>query len=122
MRAIILLFLLTLGVWGQTLPDHQTKPDLNLWKTSVFALGASSALDTLSSWGGQELNPVLGRGSFGWRQTGIKSGIIGGVVLTEWLWLRKHPESQKVFVNLNVGASALIVGVAIHNWSAHYKD
>lgn len=101
-------------VWQQ--PDHQTKPNLNPWKASVLALTTASALDIGSSWGAYETNPILGRGTFGYRQMGIKAGIVSTSILTEWLWLRKHPESQKVFVNVNVAASGLVVGVAIHNW------
>ncbi len=117
MKLPLCLPLVIMGAFGQTLPDHQSKPDLSTWKASVLTLSAASALDMESSWGKYETNPILGRGTFGARQTGIKAGMVGGSVLAEWLWLRRHPETSSVFVTVNVGVTGMLVSVSIHNWS-----
>jgi hypothetical protein len=107
MKALLLLCLLSVGLFAQ-------EPT---WKTSVAVLAVSATLDTVSSWGQYEENPILGNGKFGLRQTGIKAGITGGSILTEWLWLRKHPKDHKIFMILNLSSSGALIGVSIHNWS-----
>lgn len=115
MRKVFLLGMLTGVMWGQQ-PDHQPAPSLTPWKWSVVGLSAATALDIGSSWGREELNPILGRGTFGPRQAGVKLGIVGGSVLTEWLWLQHHPQHARIIATVNVGATGLTVGVAIRNF------
>lgn len=115
----LILVLLSLGLChAQELPDHQVT-SLSSWKASVFTLAASSTLDAASSWGLVEQNPILGRGTFGSRQVLIKGGITGGAILTEYLFVRKHPERKHVLTLLNFSASGVLVGVSIHNWRLH---
>lgn len=86
------------------------------WAASVAFLAVAETADIASSRGSYELNPVLGRGPFGARQASIKAGIVGGVILAEWLILRRHPDSSRAFKWANYIAGGVTVGVAIRNW------
>lgn len=144
MKLLLLLFLSVYGLSGQEVVPysvHQTRSTEALapaylttpngkqgaifsagntlstkWKMSVVTLLVTSSLDTLSSWNQQEANPILGKGTFGLRQATLKGGITGGAVLTEWLWLRRHPKDAKVLSFVNFSASGVTLGVSIHNW------
>lgn len=100
---------------GNTLTPTSTRLPTT-WRTSVTTLLLTSTLDTTSSWNQQETNPLLGKGTFGLRQATIKGGITGGAVLTEWLWLRRHPKDAKVLSFVNFSAAGVTLGVSIHNW------
>lgn len=105
MKAVFLLFFLTCAVHAQS-----------AYKISVGAFVAANALDGHSSWGKYEANPVLGRGTFGARQTAVKTGIVAGVLLAEWLVVRHHPERKRWLKWINYGAAAGITVVAAHNY------
>lgn len=86
------------------------------WRDSVVTLSAATVTDMISSRNCQELNPILGRGLFGPRQIAIKSGITGGLILGEYLWLRHHPRDARIITAVNFSASGVTFGVAIRNW------
>lgn len=88
-----------------------------LWWASVAALAAASAADAGSSWGRQEMNPLLrgSNGRFSTRGIQLKSAIVGGVCLGQWLLLRHHPKAQKRLGAANFGMAALTAGAVIHN-------
>ena len=87
------------------------------WNISVAFFVGAQVMDTMSSRGAIETNPVLGRGQFGGRQMAIKSGIGAGVMLAERMILRKHPETQRFWTWANYGTSAAIAAVAVRNWN-----
>ena len=89
---------------GQSLPVSQG------------AAMASSALDTASSWGGYELNPALGRGQFGMRQTAIKNSLTAGLLVAEVPLIRRYPRTKRAFIIANWAAAAIWTGAAIRNW------
>lgn len=91
-------------------------PDSLQFHYSLIALGAANTLDVLSSRGGYELNPVLGRGDFGARQIGIKGGVIAAVVIGEVLLVRRWPWTARPLKWINLGDSAVTAGIAIRNW------
>jgi len=93
----------------QPAPDHYGRRDYN-W--SVAALVAASTADGAASWGRQELNPILGRGRFGARQAGIKTGITGGALLVQWLACRRHPGRRSWFTWVNVGTAGAMGAAA----------
>ncbi len=80
---------------------------------------ASAALDVCSSYGMRELNPVLAGsdGRFGMQSTSIKLGVTGALLGAEYLIVRTHPGSARVFTKLNWAAAAVTFGVAAHNYS-----
>lgn len=80
---------------------------------------ASQALDATSSYGMRELNPVLAGsdGRFGMQSTTIKLGVTGALLGVEYLIVKAHPKSAKMFTKLNWAASAVTFGVAVHNYA-----
>jgi hypothetical protein len=91
------------------------------WAISLVPLFASQALDSASSYGMQELNPLLASpdGSFGMKATTIKFGVIGALAATEYYVVRKYPRSAKVFTIVNWTAAGATSALAIHNYSLH---
>lgn len=89
---------------------------LDNWRISAIFFTGASAMDAVSSRGQYELNPALGRGPFGARQEAVKGIAVGGILLTEYLVLRKHPETRRSWVYVNYAAGAATAGAAIHNW------
>lgn len=106
--AVLLLSMLT--AYAQ---DHAQRN----WNISVGFFVGANAMDTLSSRGAMESNPLLGRGQFGGRQMAIKSGITAGVILAERMILRKHPETRNFWTWANYGTGAAISAVAVRNWN-----
>jgi hypothetical protein len=92
-----------------------------LWWSSVAAVVAGSALDAHSSWGRQELNPVLrgANGEFGMRAVAIKAAIAGGVVGVQYLLLRKNPGAAGHAAVANFAMAGVFGGVAYYNHTNH---
>jgi hypothetical protein len=89
------------------------------WAISLAPLVASQALDSASSYGLRELNPVLAQpdGRFGMKAAGIKFGAIGGLIGVEYLLVRKYPRSAKFFTVINWTTAGATTGLAIHNYT-----
>lgn len=91
----------------------------NLWlfNGSQAVLIGSELVDAGSSWGsgGVETNPILGRGPFGARQLGIKTGITLGLVVAERVAVRRHPWLRVPFTVANIVGSAVLVQAAVQN-------
>lgn len=87
------------------------------WKWSTAALLAGTSADMASSYGHRELNPLLAGqdGRFGGRGVVIKAGMAGGVILFQWIVLRRNPRASKVFGIANIGAGAAFGSVASRN-------
>ena len=110
MKLFVVLMLSMLTAYAQ---DHAQRN----WNISVAFFVGANAMDTMSSRGAIETNPVLGRGQFGGRQMAIKSGIAGGVILAERLIMRKHPETRRFWTWANYGTGAAIAAAAVRNWN-----
>ncbi len=94
------------------------KPGKKLWWASVAALAAASVLDARSSWGRQELNPLLQgpNGRFSARSIEIKSALVGAGIAVQWIALRRHSQKlEKPFGFVNLAAAGLTTGAAVHN-------
>jgi hypothetical protein len=89
------------------------------WKWSLAPVLASQVLDATSSYGMRELNPVLAGsgGRFGMQSTTIKLGVTGALLGVEYLIVRAHPGSARVFTKLNWAVAAVTFGLAAHNYS-----
>lgn len=85
-----------------------------LYKASVAALVAGATVDTVTSIGGIEDNPILGRGRFGNRQIAIKSALTGGLVITQYLVMRHRQDDSKAAI-VNFAIAGGLTGVAISN-------
>jgi hypothetical protein len=92
-----------------------------LWVTSALSLAAASVLDTTSSLGRYEANPLLrntqGRFSAG-RAVAWKSGAIGGTLLAQFLAARKKPHDNlyRPLTIMNFGATGLVSATAVRNY------
>ncbi len=67
------------------------------WQRSLIPLVAAQTLDIASSYGRPELNPLLASssGRFGVQAVGIKAGTTAGMVVLEYLLVRKHPAARR---------------------------
>lgn len=83
------------------------------FKWSVVANVAGTGADAASSWGGQELNPVLGP-SFGGKALMLKGAVAAGVFGIEWVIVKKT-HSKKAVTLMNFAQAGLFGGAAIHN-------
>jgi hypothetical protein len=89
------------------------------WKRSLIPVLASQALDTASSYGMRELNPLLAdsSGRFGAKAAGIKFGSTAAILLVEYWIVRKHPGAARVLTKLNWSGAAVTSGLAAHNFA-----
>src|SRR5579864_8863055 len=110
-RVIGLLLVLTNVLSAEESLQHRRR----IWKWSIAVLAAANAGDAMSSMGRYELNPVLGRGTFGIRATGIKISIPAATIGVEYLILRRHPEAMRKAGWLNFGMAGVTTGVSVHN-------
>jgi hypothetical protein len=94
-------------------------PSVASWKWSLAPLVASQALDIKSSYGMRELNPLLAgsQGQFGAQSTLLKVGATAGLIGIEYLIVKVHPASARIFTKVNWAAAALTAGFAVHNFS-----
>ena len=118
---VCLLFALPGLAETQSLLEHPrpgARPS-KLWRLSVAALAVGSATDAWSSYGRLEANPLLRGpgGQFSARAIGIKAAIAGSTVATQWLVMRKRPESARVAAITNFGMTGIFMGVAARNRS-----
>jgi hypothetical protein len=91
------------------------------WKLSLAPLLASQALDIASSYGKHEINPLLvePQGQFGLSSAFIKVGITAGLIGAEYLIVKAHPASARLFSKMNWAAAAATTGIAAHNFTIH---
>jgi len=89
------------------------------WKWSLAPLVASQALDIDSSYGMRELNPLLAgpRDQFGVQSALLKVGATAGLMGIEYLIVKVHPASARIFTKVNWAAAAVTTGFAAHNFS-----
>jgi hypothetical protein len=89
------------------------------WKWSLAPLVASQGLDIYSSYGMRELNPLLAdrQGQFGVQSAVLKVSVTAGLIGVEYLIVKAHPASARMFTKLNWGAAALTTGFAVHNFA-----
>lgn len=92
------------------------------WIASWIAFAAVNALDTHSSLGRRELNPLF-RDSNGRFAAGRATAVKGGVGAALFLWqlhqIRKNPEKNyyKPFTVVTGAAAGALGGIAAHNYA-----
>jgi hypothetical protein len=89
------------------------------WKISLIPVLASQLLDTTSSYGMRELNPMLAGpdGRFGAKAAGIKFGATAAILGIEYLVVKKYPGAARTFSKLNWAGAAVTSSFAVHNYS-----
>lgn len=86
------------------------------WLTaSQVTMVSASAVDAATSWGGDETNPVLGRGRFGRRQLATKSAIMAGLIIAERPLARRSVILRKSFTIANFVTAGILAGTAYQN-------
>jgi hypothetical protein len=98
--------------WNLNAESRKSK----LWRWSAAALASATTVDTISTVGLNEANPVLGTGRFGARAFSIKSGIVVGAVIAQTLVLKRTPQYQRNLAFANFAMAGLTTGVAIRNF------
>lgn len=98
-----------------TLPAAAESRGKRIWKWTVAAVVASSAADIASSMGGKyEMNVLLRSrdGTFGTRGIAIKSVMVGGILVSEYLMQRRNPGSTMyvglAMVNTSLAAATVV--------------
>ena len=86
------------------------------YRASLIAVAGAQITDIASSWGGYELNPVLGTGRFGPRQTAIKGALAGGGLAIQYAAVRKYPRYKRIATIVNIALAGVTMGVAVRNW------
>lgn len=102
--------------YGQNVPAGvaTVEPARELaWSQAVLAV--TTQADMLSSLGLRELNPVLSRGAFSWKQLSIGEGILAGVLASEHYALRRHPAALRRLKFLNWVLAGYHGGLAVSN-------
>lgn len=91
-----------------------------LWKASLAAVAAGTAMDLQSSLGKNETNGLLAnrQGLFSAQGVGIKLAIAGAAVGTQQYLMHKHPaiSAYKTGALLNFAVAGALSGAAIHNY------
>jgi hypothetical protein len=107
--------------WVRAEDRVERKGPGKLWWASVAAVVAGSAVDAHSSWGRQELNPLLrgAGGEFGMKAVAIKAAITGGVVGVQYLLLKKNPGGARHAAIANFAMAGVFGGVAYYNHTNH---
>jgi len=111
--------------WDQSLSvrsaseESTGKASFNRWKLSVGPVFASQTLDVASSYGMQELNPMLAGsdGRLGVKGAGIKLGTTAGFIGIQYWIVHKYPRSARIFTKLNWSVSIVTTGFAAHNFA-----
>jgi hypothetical protein len=85
------------------------------WRFAEAAVISGNAADARSSWGRYELNPVLGRGTFGARQAAIKGISLAAILASQEAIARRTPAKAKYFALGNLAGAAVLGGAAWRN-------
>jgi hypothetical protein len=100
--------------------DGEGKWARRLWKASIAAVAAGSAVDIHSSLGKPEANGLLAnrQGVFSAQGIGLKLIIAGAAVGTQQYLLHKHPTASvyKTGAFINFAVAGTLGGVAVHNY------
>ena len=73
------------------------------------------SFDLSTSFGGRELNPVLGRGQFGARQAAIGGGLTVGAMLLQRHLEKTHPTDSPSMHRMDAALSAMHVALGASN-------
>jgi hypothetical protein len=114
---VLILALIANPAWGQEGGGKWAK---RLYRASIAAVVAGSAMDMQSSLGKHETNGLLAnhQGIFSAQGIGIKLAIAGAAVGTQQFLLHKHPTANgyKTGMFINFAVAGALTGVAAHNY------
>lgn len=114
---VLILTLLGTPAWAEEGGGKWAK---RLWRASLVAVAAGSAVDMHSSMGKIETNGILAnrQGLFSAQSIGLKLAIAGAAVGTQRFLLHKHPTTSgyKTGALINFAVAGALGGVAAHNY------
>jgi hypothetical protein len=115
-RSLVLVLMISLVAAGQE--RSASKKRKLLYVASVVAVGVAATLDTHSSWGKVEANPLLRTQGhrFGTSSAGLKLGLTTGNLLMQHFLLRKDERVLSPFTLTNFGVAAAQSSVAWRNY------
>ena len=92
-----------------------------LWRISAVSMAAGHTLDSVSSIGMREWNPLLRspNGEFGSRGVAIKGGIVVGAILLQSIVLKRTPPNHwahRAFTIINFSNAGTTAYIAARNW------
>jgi len=89
----------------------------SLFLATLMALNAGVAVDIHSSMGNREINPLVGTGRFGMKQTLVVSGTTLGSEAAQVAMWRHLTRKQKIGLVIGDAAGAVVHGLAArHNY------
>jgi len=116
-RMVLAAVLLCLPASAQ---DGGEKWSKRLWRASIAAVAAGTAVDVQSSLGKNETNGLLAnhQGVFSAQGVGIKLAIAGAAVGAQQYLLHKHPAAPayKTGALINFAVAGALGGAAVHNY------
>jgi hypothetical protein len=117
----IILSLILIGSF--VVPVQAETKSHKLWRISAIVLASASIADASTSWNQREGNPLLrnANGQFGGKAFAIKGALVGSTLLSQYMFMKKKPEMEKVNTTVNFGAAAIFGAVAAHNMSVRSK-
>jgi hypothetical protein len=88
-----------------------------LWRVSLAALGGATAADMASSFGKQEVNPLMeaGGGRFSAQSVALKASLTGAAMFIQWRIVRKSSRAQPYAGAANLALAGVLAGAAAHN-------
>jgi hypothetical protein len=88
-----------------------------LWRFSVGVLVAASIADVSTSWNRPEANPLLQGpgGRFGAQGVALKGALVGSVLLSQHLLMKKKPAYERAATFTNFSMAAFLGATAVHN-------
>ncbi|MGA3023406.1 MAG: hypothetical protein ABSF98_01415 [Bryobacteraceae bacterium] len=98
-------------------PADRRRPNI-LYGISVASVVGANVMDIATSYGKQEANPLFrgSSGTFDARGVMLKSGLLGGLQVSNYLAVRRHPEYSKRAMVMNFVATAIFAGLSVHNF------
>lgn len=123
--AILLTFFLFSTAFGRAEEwpangNGNEKLHKRLWRASLAALAAGSAMDIQSSMGKHEVNGMLANhsGTFAAQGIGLKLAIAGAAAGTQHFLLKRNPSGQayKMGTAINFAVAGTLVGASVHNY------
>lgn len=113
LKLVVVILFFTFFTSGARAESKKKK----LWRISAAVLGAVTVADMQSSYGRQEMNPLLQSGPqrFGGRGIAIKSAIVGATLGTQWFLLRKNPQAAGYAAGTNFAIATATGAVALRN-------
>jgi hypothetical protein len=112
-KCIVILLFCSVGMSGESLASQSKK----LLVASFAAVTAAEVVDSASSWGKWESNPVFGQSRFGIEKASVKIELGAAILTGQHLLLRRRSSftAFKAMAAINFASAGVLGGIAFHN-------